>query len=70
MFTGALFGGARKERIIGTVKGNKVVFDVEGISGGWEPFKHIYTGTIESPTRMSGTIETPRGTYKWTAIKK
>jgi MacB-like periplasmic core domain len=70
VFTGILASGSRQEKIFGTVVGNKVVFGVEGVSGGWEPFKHTYTGTIESPTKMSGTIETHRGTYSWTATKK
>jgi len=70
-FTGAFAHGSGEEKIIGTVKGNKVVFDVEGKSGGLEPFKHTYTGTLESPTRMSGTIEFgERSSGKWTATKK
>jgi len=71
VFTGKLSRGSGEERITGTVKGNKVVFRVEGKSGGWEPFKHTYTGAIESPTRMSGTIEFAEGSSgKWTATKK
>ena len=71
LFTGAIYRGSGKEKIIGTVKGNKVVFSVEGISGGWEPFKHTYTGTLNSPTEMSGTIEFGEGSSgKWTATKK
>src|SRR5262249_7492139 len=70
VFTGSISRGAG-ERVTGTVKGNKVVFSVEGKSGGWEPFKHTYTGTIESPTRMSGTIEFGEGSSgRWTATKK
>ncbi len=71
VFTGALTRGSCEERITGTVKGNKVVFSVQGKSGGWEPFRHTYTGTLESPTRMSGTIELWEGSSgKWTATKK
>jgi len=71
LFTGAIYRGSGKEKIIGSVKGNKVVFSVEGISGGWEPFKHTYTGTLNSPTEMSGTIEFGEGSSgKWTATKK
>jgi hypothetical protein len=71
VFTGALDRGSGKEKIIGTVRGNKVVFSVEGISGGWEPFKHTYTGTLNSPTEMSGTVEFGQGSSgTWAAIKK
>jgi len=70
VFTGSLSRGVG-ERVTGTLKGNKVVFSVEGKSGGLAPFKHTYTGTIESPTRMSGTIEFGEGSSgKWTATKK
>src|SRR5262245_5757324 len=71
VFTGALARGSGEEKIIGTVKGNKVVFSVEGISGGWEPFKHNYIGTVNSTTEMSGTIEFGEGSSgRWTATKK
>ena len=54
----------------GTVKGNKVVLNVEGKNRSGEPYKNPYTGTIESPTKMSGTVEFVKGPAKWTATKK
>ncbi len=70
-FTSALSRGSGEEKIIGTVKGNKVVFSVEGKSGGWEPFKHTSTGTIESPTEMTGAIEFGKeSSGKWIATRK
>jgi hypothetical protein len=52
------------------VKGNKVEFSVEGRNRSGDPFKNTFTGVIESPTRMSGACEFPKGPGKWTATKK
>src|SRR5262245_47475828 len=57
--TGDYSGPLGPRKVIGTVKGNKVVFgwEAEGNRG------HIYTvafkGTIESATKMTGTVGDP-----------
>src|SRR5262245_55517952 len=56
--------------VTGTVKGNKVVFGVEGKNSRGNPYKCTYTGTLESSTKMTGAAETPKGSAKWTATKK
>jgi hypothetical protein len=49
------------------VKGNKVEFSVEVKN---KSVRVNYTGAIESPAKMSGTLEFPKGPGKWTATKK
>ena len=44
--------GLGERQITGTVKGNKVVFGYEGKREG-QTLKITYTGTIESPTKMT-----------------
>jgi hypothetical protein len=68
--TGTQSGGSSEPKVTGTVKGNKVVFSVEGKNRSGEPYKNTFTGTIESPTKMTGTCEFPKGPGKWTATKK
>jgi hypothetical protein len=69
------FGPHREEKITGTVKEDKVVF-------GWEmkgppglkkpPIQITFTGAIESPTRITGSIGSPfcGAGCKWNATKK
>ena len=68
--TGVQSGGTGEPKLTGTVKGNKVVFSVEGKNRAGDAFKNNYTGVIESPTKMSGDVEFPKGPGKWTASKK
>ena len=68
--TGTQSSGSGEPKVTGTVKGNKVVFSVEGKNRSGDPYKNTYTGTIESPTKMTGTVEFPKGPGKWTATKK
>jgi hypothetical protein len=68
--TGSQSGGSGEQKVTGTVKGNKVEFSVEGKNRSGEPFKNIFTGAIESPTKMTGTAEFKKGPGKWTATKK
>lgn len=68
--TGAQSGGSGEPKVTGTVKGNKVVFSVEGKNNSGDPYKNTYTGTIESPAKMTGAVEFPKGPGKWTATKK
>jgi hypothetical protein len=65
--TGDSSGGFPEGKVTGTVKGNKVEFSVEGKN---KLVRINYTGTIESPTKMSGDLEFPKGPGKWTATKK
>src|SRR5262245_41002706 len=68
--TGTYSGPVGEHNVTGTVKGDKAVFGFEFTREG-ETFKATYTGTIESPTKMTGTVEFsggPKG--KWTATKK
>jgi hypothetical protein len=68
--TGSQSTGAGEQKVTGTVKGNKVEFSVEGKNRSGEPFKNTFTGAIESPTKMTGVCEFPKGSGKWTATKK
>jgi|SRR5262245_7135581 len=62
--------GGGDGNVTGTVKGNNVVFSVEGKNSRGNPYKCTYTGTLESSTKMTGAAETPKGSAKWTATKK
>jgi len=58
--------------VTGTVKGDNVVFSYE-LSPAKQSMTVRYTGTIESPTKMTGAVDwigggVPPG--KWTATKK
>lgn len=68
--TGTQASGSGEAKVSGTVKGDKVSFSVEGKNKSGDPYKNTYTGTIESPTKMSGTAEFLKGAGKWTATKK
>ena len=68
--TGTYNGPLGEYKVAGTVTGAKAVFGfdftVDGQTG-----KATYTGTIESPTKMTGTVEFSNGQRgKWTATKK
>ena len=68
--TGSYDGPLGKYNITGTVKDNKAVFGFE-FTNEDQKHKATYTGTIESATKMSGTLEITDGpTGKWTATKK
>src|SRR5262245_13924659 len=54
--TGTYNGPLGEYKITGTVTGAKAVFSFEFPQEG-EKGKATYTGTIESPTRMTGTVE-------------
>ena len=68
--TGSQTSGSGEPKVTGAVKGNKVEFSVEGKNRSGDPFKNTFTGVIESPTKMSGACEFPKGSGKWTATKK
>jgi hypothetical protein len=68
--TGKQTSGSGEPKVTGSVKGNKVAFDVEGKNRSGEPYKNTFTGVIESPTKMTGACEFPKGPGKWTATKK
>jgi hypothetical protein len=67
--TGTQYGELSDHEITGRVRGNKVVFGFEAIHKG-QTLKFTYTGTIESATKMTGTLDMPKGPGKWTAAKK
>jgi hypothetical protein len=68
--TGTYDGPLGHQDVTGTVTGNKAVFGFQASQDG-ETVKLTYTGTIESQTKMSGTIEFSTGEKgKWTATKK
>jgi len=69
--TGTLSGQSGEQKITGTVKGDQVVFSFDiTMRGQTQPSKVTYTGTIESPTKMTGAAEYPKGTVNWSATKK
>jgi len=59
-----------ENKVTGTVKGNKVVLNVDGKNRSGDPYKNTYTGAIESPTKMSGAVEFVKGPARWSATKK
>jgi len=70
--TGTYKGQLGEHKVTGTTKGNKVVFGIEVPDpNGNQNIKVNYSGTIESPTKMTGTIKATSGQQgKWTATKK
>jgi hypothetical protein len=70
--TGTVTNQAGTQKIAGTVKDGRVVFGFEAVRDG-EPFKAVYTGTVNSATRLAGTVEFSgalAGTGTWTATRK
>jgi hypothetical protein len=69
--TGTYSGPLGEQNVTGTVKGDKAVFGFQASRDG-ETIKATYTGTLESPTKMTGTVEFNGGEQrgKWTGTKK
>jgi hypothetical protein len=68
--TGTYNGPLGEYKVAGTVTDAKAVFGFDFTVDG-ETGKATYTGTIESPTKMTGTVEFSNGQRgKWTATKK
>jgi hypothetical protein len=71
--TGTYNGPLGEYKITGTVTGSKAVFGFEFPSKGGETVKATYTGTIESSTKMTGTVEfidaNGRRRGKWVASR-
>jgi len=72
---GTCTGPDGEKKVTGTVTGNKVTFAHDVSGDGGRIMNGKYTGTIESPAKMTGTIEhvgDPDGIRrgKWTATKK
>jgi len=62
----------QQQKVSGTVKGDKTTFWFEATRDG-RSLKATYRGTIESATKMSGSVEFTgalTGTGTWTAVKK
>jgi hypothetical protein len=53
----------------GTIQGNSIQWSITRTGPEGNKFTIKYSGTVEG-TSMSGTAEAPRGSVKWTAIKK
>jgi hypothetical protein len=67
--TGTYNGPLGEHKVTGTVTGAKAVFGFDFTQDG-QTLKATYTGTIESPTKMTGTVEFTGATRgKWTATK-
>ena len=61
-----------QQKISGTVNGDKAVFGF-AITRDGQPFKATYSGTIESATTMTGTVEFSgalNGSGTWSATRK
>lgn len=68
--TGTYDGPLGKYDVTGSIKENKATFGFEFENDGVKR-KASYTGTLESATKMSGTMEITEGPKgKWTATKK
>jgi len=71
--SGAYSGGLGEHPVTGTVKGDKVAFSFDVAYPDKPSMKVRYTGTMESPTRMTGSVEWIGGggpPGKWIATKK
>jgi hypothetical protein len=69
---GTANNGNGDQKVTGTVKGDKAVFSFEATREG-RTLKGTYHGTIESATKMSGTVDftgSISGSGTWTANKK
>jgi hypothetical protein len=70
ILTGSYDGPLGQYKVAGTVHENKAVFSFEFTNDGGT-YKATYLGTIESATKMSGTMERTSGPKgKWTATRK
>ena len=69
--TGDYSGPFGAHKVTGTVKGDKAVFSFD-VKGPQATTTVTFKGTIESPTKMTGTVGSPFcGTEcKWTGTKK
>jgi hypothetical protein len=68
--TGSYKGPLGEHKVKGTVQDKSVVLGFEFEQQG-QSLQATYKGTIESATKMSGTVEFTGGsTGKWTAVKK
>ena len=71
VLTGSYDGPLGQRKVTGTVKESTAVFGFDFTDDSGVTHKVTYTGTIESPTKMSGTIAISDGpSGKWTANKK
>src|SRR5262245_16476765 len=71
--TGDYSGPFGPRKVIGAVKGNKVVFGWEQEGNGGITFTVAFKGTIESATKMTGTVGNPfcgSVDCEWTATMK
>lgn len=68
--TGTYSGPLGEQKVTGTVRGDQAVFGFE-FKNEDQMIKATYTGKIESPTKMTGTVEIgAQAKGKWTATKK
>ncbi len=68
--TGTYNGPLGEYKVTGSVTGVRAVFGYDFTQDG-QTGKATYTGTIESPTKMTGTVEFTGGARgKWTATKR
>lgn len=70
--TGVVTQRQREQKVTGTIEGNQAVFGFDAMRDG-EAFTATYRATIESPTRMTGTVEfngIVSGTGTWVATKR
>jgi hypothetical protein len=68
--TGTYSGPLGEHKFTGTVKGKKTEFSFDMSAKGKPPLTITHTGTIVSPTKMTGDVEYPGRPGKWTATKK
>jgi hypothetical protein len=69
--TGSYTGPMGERKVTGTVTASKAVFGFQFTNDDGQNVKATYTGTLETPDKMTGTIEFeggPKG--KWTATRK
>jgi hypothetical protein len=69
--TGTYSGPLGEQKVTGTVKGDKAAFGFEASRDG-ETIKAAYSASIESPSKMTGTVEFSGGNTRgtWTGTKR
>jgi len=68
--TGTYTGMLGEAKVTGSVKGDQVVIEFQADAGG-QTIKVVYSGVIESPTKMKGKVDfAGQLSGTWTATKK
>ena len=68
--SGTYSGSMGDYRFAGAINGMKLTFSFEkAFPRQLQPVRITYTGTIETPARITGVFDHPKGSVNWTATK-